>query len=503
MYTQYQSYQQQASNSLSSSQRSWNSSTGFAATHQQQSPATTNIRSIPHNAVAQYTKYYHGWEAHGKVCMQQLKSISIGNIQARQEAQRRVDWAKYYSDLSSRAAHHFFQNPNATTAPFDLPPEPPKNPTAPQVQHESVTQQLQRKKDDAKSPGSLTRYVRNNIDRCSTQEQKKLVQAEIEKKIATAIQQGDLHSRNWDTVPLIPVPGAIVAAVPQYAPQKPKISGFQVKTPKKHKKHANNYMNTLPQNTSYYGHASSSSEPADASSSTAYNQIGNSSSNYYGPSSHSNTQSTFGDVSSFASQNRNECSPEEFIPLQSTHTLHHNSKKRKQMKGFQASKKVLVKRATRFAGPGGIAANTTSIDGYEKYMGKGMIGGSSVQLNEEDYEQMTVKGRCVNLEKEYLRLTAPPRADLVRPVPILKVHLKNLKESYALQNRKEYIWFCSQLKAIRQDCTVQRIQNEFAMDVYETHARIALKEGELRCMIIEITYRWIILTFLSFLYLFR
>jgi len=90
---------------------------------------------------------------------------------------------------------------------------------------------------------------------------------------------------------------------------------------------------------------------------------------------------------------------------------------------------------------------------------------------------MTVKGTCTTLEKEYLRLTAPPRPELVRPQNILEQHLESLKKYYSRPNRKEYLWFCSQLKAIRQDCTVQRLQNEFAVDVYETHARIALREG--------------------------
>jgi hypothetical protein len=120
---------------------------------------------------------------------------------------------------------------------------------------------------------------------------------------------------------------------------------------------------------------------------------------------------------------------------------------------------------------------------------------------------MTVKGTCRILEKEYLRLTSPPKAELVRPQSILEQHLSNLKSSYygtspttssstahhhpphthsQQQERKvhngksrDYHWYCSQFKAIRQDLTVQRIQNAFAVDVYETHAKIALEEEDM------------------------
>ena len=84
----------------------------------------------------------------------------------------------------------------------------------------------------------------------------------------------------------------------------------------------------------------------------------------------------------------------------------------------------------------------------DKYMGKTVIGGikntngkqyksgglgGGVVLDEEDYEQMTVKGTCHILEKEYLRLTAPPKAELVRPEHILKTHLENLQKLWKEQ----------------------------------------------------------------------
>lgn len=180
-----------------------------------------------------------------------------------------------------------------------------------------------------------------------------------------------------------------------------------------------------------------------------------------------------------------------------------------------SSKSKLASRLNRFSGQGGLSDAASSnlhseySQGVERYMGKTVIGGttSTKKLDEEDYENMTVKGTCVILEKEYLRLTAPPRAELVRPQPILHSHLVNLKNQWKQyrnatttaktntdtnsgkgkgkdnkkkkKKQKDYAWFCSQLKAMRQDLTVQRIFNAFAVDVYETHAKFALIEGDL------------------------
>ncbi|CAH0483040.1 unnamed protein product [Peronospora belbahrii] len=95
-----------------------------------------------------------------------------------------------------------------------------------------------------------------------------------------------------------------------------------------------------------------------------------------------------------------------------------------------------------------------------------------------DLAAMVIKGTNQTVEKEYLRLTSPPHPSTVRPEPVLHKALELVKSKWAKGNH-DYIYACSQLKSIRQDCTVQHIKNAFTVSVYETHARVALQSGDI------------------------
>ena len=94
-----------------------------------------------------------------------------------------------------------------------------------------------------------------------------------------------------------------------------------------------------------------------------------------------------------------------------------------------------------------------------------------------EVDQGPVIGRCQDLEKRYLRLTSAPNPDTVRPLVVLEKTLEHLKKKWKKENNYGYI--CDQFKSLRQDLTVQHIQTEFTVNVYEIHARIALEKGDL------------------------
>ncbi|BES97271.1 leukocyte receptor cluster [Nesidiocoris tenuis] len=92
--------------------------------------------------------------------------------------------------------------------------------------------------------------------------------------------------------------------------------------------------------------------------------------------------------------------------------------------------------------------------------------------NDADFEEKLV-GTCEQLEKCYLRLTAPAKDTEVRPRHVLVKSLARVNELWATKG--EYNTCSELLKSIRQDLTVQGIRDELAVEVYETHARLALQ----------------------------
>jgi len=479
MYSQYQQYRQPT------------------ATVTQQPGVVVNSASFPVSTVQQlatpvetYTTYYNGWTAREKE--ETIKANTLhGELKA--EAQRQAAWAKYYADLSSRAAHHFYNSPGVAFPHGDLPPAPPapihyqsqQSRQINAIQQQSQFQFQQQTSTNSvnststqQSPDGLKRYVHRCLSRCINKEQLLDMQKLVEERISAALNAGTMHTTDWEEQELLP----LKINSSKYTSQPTQVP---LPNPKNYSSENNgdsSFSQPAALSTSYYGENKQRNQTGDT---TYYS--------YSNPTNESKCDqaSLSGDFIAFSKkETKGERKAAKLsIKLETAKKKLESAKAKKKRTvddalGFELSNSALAKRAHRFAGAGGISeasAAGSSLNGeYAKYMGKSVIGGSTKgELDEDDYVRMTVKGTCVRLEKEYLRLTAPPKAELVRPQGILEKHLQNLQTSWNSPERRDYVWFCSQLKAIRQDMTVQRIFNGFAVQVYETHARIALEQGDL------------------------
>ena len=477
----YQVYNQYGRQSVSAQQQSmtWNGSQWVNNESYVQSGTHSSYSSQAQEQSRLHTDYYHKWKAIEEA---ERNKVKYSSGEAKQEAERQAEWAKYYAEMSSRVAHHYHNNPHGQPPP--LPPAPPQQ-TAKAASKAVGHQDKQHTTTKEAAGGGLQRYVKRCMSQCAGKQAKAAMQNEVEKVIAEAIEKGSMHTTNWDNKPLIPVPGEKTTVGNQYSTNTSVSSNtteyYGPRTTTSNEDSADTtYYGRADEGGSYYG-PSSSSARAVSKKTKILPQNQTYHGRQAGNNSKYNTKLVEND-SYYGSRIESKSDLEtDYIPLSSS-KLVKKTKKRKALQnadnGFERSSVTMANRANRFRG-GNTATDATTVgNSMAKYMGKGLIGGTK-KLDEEDYENMTVKGTCTNLEKNYLRLTAPPRAELVRPEPILKQHLTNLKAERLSKNKRDYAWFCSQFKALRQDLTVQRIISAFTVDVYETHARVALEENDL------------------------
>lgn len=133
-----------------------------------------------------------------------------------------------------------------------------------------------------------------------------------------------------------------------------------------------------------------------------------------------------------------------------------------------ATDDMLAKRAKRFDSP--------------KRDGSVSAGGAFAVPEDDGSLPMStdaVVGLSEKLERSYLRLTSAPDPRSVRPPRVLRQTLELLKQRWRDGDGTNYGYVCDQFKSMRQDLTVQRVRDDFACTVYETHARVALEKGDL------------------------
>ncbi|GEQ67714.1 hypothetical protein JCM33374_g1379 [Metschnikowia sp. JCM 33374] len=102
----------------------------------------------------------------------------------------------------------------------------------------------------------------------------------------------------------------------------------------------------------------------------------------------------------------------------------------------------------------------------------------SISYPSDPSKPKCIVGTSTALEKRYLRLTSEPDPSVVRPQAILGYCLDHVVNKYRA-TEASYSYINDQLKAIRQDLTVQHIKGDLAVRVYETHGRIAIENNDL------------------------
>ncbi|GAA5972152.1 hypothetical protein JCM11641_002518 [Rhodosporidiobolus odoratus] len=162
----------------------------------------------------------------------------------------------------------------------------------------------------------------------------------------------------------------------------------------------------------------------------------------------------------------------------SPHLSEENDRREKRARRFEAQNGggASTSAAAR-AGSGGrlVQAGVHSYGGYSGYATPDSE--AAFDPNVIDWDQHTIVGKSTKLEKPYLRLTTLPDPNTIRPLAILRQTLDLLKKKW--REEGNYNFICDQFKSMRQDLIVQRLTNDFTVQVYEIHARIALEKGDL------------------------
>ncbi|XP_042013471.1 SAC3 family protein A-like [Salvia splendens] len=341
-------------------------------------------------------------------------------------------------------------------------------------------------------PKSLRGYVERALARCTNDKQKAACQAVMKEVITKATAEGTLYTRDWDIEPLFPIPNT--DAVDKYETEFPALtSAIQRKSPTRRVKSRwepiqEEKVADKTSNMSFGTRKYGAWNNKQFSGGKIENKVG------------------LGTKFSFTDQkiiSRNATRPtkrqrlgEEINTADGGETSSDSDKEQSLTKYYSAAimlvdtpeeKRKRENRSKRFDRGHGTRAEKVKLRTKDHGAGnlharrasalilsKTFDESGSEAVEDIDWDALTVKGTCQEIEKRYLRLTSAPDPATVRPEEVLVKALEMVQSS-----QKNYLYRCDQLKSIRQDLTVQHIRNELTVKVYETHARLAIEAGDL------------------------
>lgn len=341
-------------------------------------------------------------------------------------------------------------------------------------------------------PASLRGYVERALARCKDERQMILCQETMKGMITKATADGTLHTKDWDTEPLFPL--ADTSAANERLQDPSPVSLLPKRSPSRRSKSRwepmpEEKLKSMNQDSVKYGGGFQCSgrdkkftagkpEKTDGGNNkfSISNQTG-ASKNEQRPFKRqcfgdNLNAAEYGDASSDSDKEQN------LTAYYSGATRLANSpeeRKRREHRSKRFEKGNSQRAEVHNSGPKTIGAgNLYSRRATALVLSKTFEDGGSRAVEDIDWDSLTVKGTCQEIEKRYLRLTSAPDSSTVRPEDVLERALHVVQDS-----QKNYLYKCDQLKSIRQDLTVQRIRNELTVKVYETHARLALEFGDL------------------------
>lgn len=345
-------------------------------------------------------------------------------------------------------------------------------------------------------PKSLCGYVERALARCKDDTQMVASQAVMKEIITKATADGTLHMRDWDTEPLFPMPSVdadkkerVIFSTPVSSSPKSKRSPSSRRYKSRWEPLVEEKPTVQPAlvtpDASKYG-----SWNRQFSGGKSDNKVNNSSTVKFSLPQRKTPKSDIfrpakrqcvgdgmdaadnGEVSSDSDKERSQAAYKSAAGS-SADTPEERRRRENRSKRFErgnGSRIAANDNRSRNGGAGNVYARRATA----LVLSRNIEENGTCAVEDIDWDALTVKGTCQEIEKRYLRLTSAPDPATVRPEEILEKALNMVQSS-----PKNYLYKCDQLKSIRQDLTVQRIRNELTARVYETHGRLAIEVGDL------------------------